>query len=230
MDDIGVMAPYRLQVRKLRKLLRSRGLGGIRVGTVDDYQGQEERIIFISTVVTSKALMTSDNKNKHYYNGNSDIENTSLKHVNIDNGDNAEGSLSFDYNEMKPQSTSFLCSSKRFNVAITRARAMLVVVGHPIALQCDGNWLALMKFCYDNGTFNGAGIDSMAEGFQKMNHNDSDDHTKDGSSYFDESERFEDERQYALDDIFPESLDDIYEYEYGDNEFFADDLVSRVMM
>ena len=37
---------------KLRKLLRSRGLGAVRVGGVQDYQGQEEKIIFISTVVS----------------------------------------------------------------------------------------------------------------------------------------------------------------------------------
>ena len=36
--DIGVMAPYRSQVQKLRLLLRERGLGAVRVGTVDDYQ------------------------------------------------------------------------------------------------------------------------------------------------------------------------------------------------
>ena len=37
------------QVQKIRLLLRERGLGAVRVGTVDDYQGQEERIILIST-------------------------------------------------------------------------------------------------------------------------------------------------------------------------------------
>ncbi len=35
---IGVMATYRKQVRKVRLLLRQRGLGEVRVGTVDDYQ------------------------------------------------------------------------------------------------------------------------------------------------------------------------------------------------
>ena len=39
-----------MQAQKVRQLLRERGLGSVRVGTVDDYQGQEERIIFISTV------------------------------------------------------------------------------------------------------------------------------------------------------------------------------------
>ena len=55
--DIGVMATYRRQVQKIRKLLRSKGLGAVRVGTVDDYQGQEERIIFISTVLTHKGTV-----------------------------------------------------------------------------------------------------------------------------------------------------------------------------
>ncbi len=36
--DIGVMATYRKQVQKVRLLLRERGLGAVRVGTVDDYQ------------------------------------------------------------------------------------------------------------------------------------------------------------------------------------------------
>lgn len=33
-----------MQVYKLRALLRARGLGAIRAGTVDDYQGQEEKV------------------------------------------------------------------------------------------------------------------------------------------------------------------------------------------
>ncbi len=39
----------RAQVQRIRLLLRERGLGAVRVGTVDDYQGQEERVIVIST-------------------------------------------------------------------------------------------------------------------------------------------------------------------------------------
>ena len=47
-QDVGIIAPFRKQVYKIRTLLREHGLGAIRVGTVDDYQGQEEKIIFIS--------------------------------------------------------------------------------------------------------------------------------------------------------------------------------------
>ncbi len=34
----GVIAPFRKQVLTLRQLLRGRGLGAIRVGSVDDFQ------------------------------------------------------------------------------------------------------------------------------------------------------------------------------------------------
>jgi hypothetical protein len=42
--DIGVMATYRKQVQKVRLLLRERGLGALRVGTVDDYQASAPRL------------------------------------------------------------------------------------------------------------------------------------------------------------------------------------------
>jgi putative helicase MOV10L1 len=52
--DIGVIAFYRQQVLKIRLMLRERGLSQVRVGGVNDYQGQEARIIFISTVVAKQ--------------------------------------------------------------------------------------------------------------------------------------------------------------------------------
>lgn len=29
---------------------------------------------------------------------------------------------------------------QRFNVAVTRAKALLIVVGHPVVLKTDPNW------------------------------------------------------------------------------------------
>ena len=49
-------------MQKIRLLLRERGLGAVRVGTVDDYQGQEERIIFISTVRSPLAFILENIK------------------------------------------------------------------------------------------------------------------------------------------------------------------------
>jgi len=40
-------------------LLREKGLGSVRVGTVDDYQGQEEKIIFLSTVLSRYAGLSA---------------------------------------------------------------------------------------------------------------------------------------------------------------------------
>ncbi|KAK9434253.1 P-loop containing nucleoside triphosphate hydrolase protein [Lipomyces doorenjongii] len=43
--------------------------------------------------------------------------------------------------------------AKRFNVAITRAKELLVVIGNSDILQRDGNWRALLSFCYRNSLF-----------------------------------------------------------------------------
>jgi hypothetical protein len=51
-EDIGVVCMSRAQAVCVRNLLREREMGGVNVGTVDDFQGQEKRVIFISTVLT----------------------------------------------------------------------------------------------------------------------------------------------------------------------------------
>ncbi|OQS00332.1 helicase mov-10-B.1-like [Thraustotheca clavata] len=57
--DIAVITPYRLQVIKLRQLLRNRGLNGINIGTVYNFQGQESRIVILSLVRTPTARCPS---------------------------------------------------------------------------------------------------------------------------------------------------------------------------
>ena len=51
-SDIAVLCAYWQQVRLVRKYLRQMGLGAIRVGVVDDYQGQESPITIVSCVLT----------------------------------------------------------------------------------------------------------------------------------------------------------------------------------
>jgi hypothetical protein len=45
---------YYCQVLKLRSLLREQNLGAINVGQVEDFQGQECKVIIISTVLSER--------------------------------------------------------------------------------------------------------------------------------------------------------------------------------
>jgi hypothetical protein len=49
----------------------------------------------------------------------------------------------------------FPLRSSRFNVAITRAKALLIVVGNPKILWLDEHWKELIQSCLKNGTSSG---------------------------------------------------------------------------
>ncbi|XP_052403443.1 RNA helicase Mov10l1 isoform X3 [Carassius gibelio] len=113
--DIGVIAPYKKQVEKIRVLLHRVGLGEVKVGSVEEFQGQEFLIIIISTVRSNESLL----------------------------------------NEELQSMLGFLCNPKRFNVAITRAKALLIVIGNPHVLIKDPCFGALLQYSYDNRAFLG---------------------------------------------------------------------------
>ena len=118
-SDVAVVTLFRKQVLKIRQLLRKIGLGAVRVGTVDDYQGQEEKVVIISTV---------------------------LSHSH-------------------PHAPAlFSSSAKRFNVAITRAMALLIVVANPLALYDDKTWRPLLKYATDKGAYRGCAHPLCMEG------------------------------------------------------------------
>ncbi|XP_065086802.1 putative helicase MOV-10 [Ochlerotatus camptorhynchus] len=50
----------------------------------------------------------------------------------------------------------FLKNEKRLNVAITRARALMIIVGNPDTLQRDVTWYSMLRFCVDYGAFTGS--------------------------------------------------------------------------
>ncbi|WAR05019.1 MOV10-like protein [Mya arenaria] len=111
----------RKQVQKVRQMISRKKYnekkGDIMVGSVEEFQGQEFKVIIISTVRSNKSLAYRD----------------------ID--------LQFNL--------GFLRNPKRFNVAITRARALLIVVGNPITLEQDPHWKSFIDFCDRNGGFCG---------------------------------------------------------------------------
>lgn len=86
-EDVMVVSPYNAQVRCLREHLPD----GVRVGTVDKFQGQEAAITFFSMATSSGAEL--------------------------------------------PRNLEFLFSRNRLNVAVSRARALAVLVCSPELLH-----------------------------------------------------------------------------------------------
>ncbi|XP_065129006.1 RNA helicase Mov10l1 [Paramisgurnus dabryanus] len=113
--DIGIITPYKKQVEKMRVLLHRVGLSEVKVGSVEEFQGQEFLVIILSTVRSNETVA----------------------------------------NEELQRMLGFLSNPKRFNVAITRAKALLIVIGNPHVLIKDPCFSALLQYSYDNGAFLG---------------------------------------------------------------------------
>ncbi|KAM9205925.1 RNA helicase Mov10l1 [Mergus octosetaceus] len=143
--DIGVITPYRKQrmiwtgcvqfffdvrvsvfvvmhVEKIRFLLRSIDLSDVKVGTVEEFQGQEHLVTILSTVRSHEGIFMEEK----YYLG-------------------------------------FLSNPKRFNVAITRAKALLIVVGNPHVLVKDPCFCALLEYSLMNKAYVGCDLPSELE-------------------------------------------------------------------
>uniref|UniRef100_A0AAQ6A184 RNA helicase n=1 Tax=Amphiprion ocellaris TaxID=80972 RepID=A0AAQ6A184_AMPOC len=85
------------------------------VGSVEEFQGQERKVIMVSTVRSSPDYT--------------------------------------DYDKMF--NLGFVKNEKRFNVAVTRAKALLIVVGNPVVLNTDPTWAHFIKYCQDEGGYTG---------------------------------------------------------------------------
>eukprot|EP01119_Soliformovum_irregulare_P014645 TRINITY_DN4012_c0_g1_i1.p1 TRINITY_DN4012_c0_g1~~TRINITY_DN4012_c0_g1_i1.p1 ORF type:complete len:993 (-),score=355.42 TRINITY_DN4012_c0_g1_i1:67-3045(-) len=118
-EEIGIITPYRKQVEKIRKALQAAKIENIKVGSVEEFQGQERRVILISTVRSKEDPVQHD--------------------------------LKFNL--------GFLTNPKRFNVAITRAQSLLIIVGNPFVLAKDPYWSQFIKYVIDNGGYTGVQFD-----------------------------------------------------------------------
>ncbi|KAI0980155.1 hypothetical protein GJ496_009287 [Pomphorhynchus laevis] len=111
-NSIGVITPYRAQVKKIKALLselleamdncvnKTDDLASIlKIGSVEEFQGSEYDLIIISTVRTSQCT-----------------------------------------------SITFISNPKRFNVALTRARKRMIVIGCYDALISNINWLHFINY------------------------------------------------------------------------------------
>ncbi|KAG5887039.1 hypothetical protein JTB14_029998 [Gonioctena quinquepunctata] len=118
--NIGIIAPYIKQVKEIRSMLIEAEFDVPKIGTVEEFQGQEFDVILLSTVRSCERYVSSD-----------------IVH-----------------------SLGFVASPKRLNVAVSRAKCLLVVIGNPNLLCRDTYWRSVLKYSVDNGCYTGCDFTS----------------------------------------------------------------------
>ncbi|KAJ8508765.1 hypothetical protein ONZ45_g9006 [Pleurotus djamor] len=113
-NDIGVITPYHAQVMRIRTLLRPVA-DGVKVASVEEFQGQERKVMIVSTVRSSREFVEYD-----------------LRHT-----------------------LGFVANPRRFNVTVTRAQALLIIVGDPAVLSLDPLWRSFLNYIHTNGGWKG---------------------------------------------------------------------------
>ncbi|KAK7366576.1 hypothetical protein VNO80_08569 [Phaseolus coccineus] len=122
-ENIGIITPYRQQVSKIKQTLENLDMPDIKVGSVEQFQGQEKEVIIISTV------------------------RSTIKHNEFD----------------RVHCLGFLSNYRRFNVAITRAISLLVIIGNPHIICKDDHWSQMLWYCVDNSSYQGCSLPERVE-------------------------------------------------------------------
>lgn len=89
-----------------------------KIGSVEEFQGQERKVIIISAVRSNPTLLMTD-----------------VHHA-----------------------LGFVASPKRLNVALTRARALLIILGNPHLLAEDPYWRSVLNYCIERGSYTGCDL------------------------------------------------------------------------
>ncbi|KAJ3507038.1 hypothetical protein NLJ89_g6529 [Agrocybe chaxingu] len=119
-EHIGIITPYHAQRCKILDLLyKDPKLRDIKVGSVEEFQGQERRVIIISTVRSKTEFISADIR----------------------------------------RNLGFVADKSRLNVALTRAQALLIVIGNPIVLSLDPLWRSFLNYVALGGGWKGRKID-----------------------------------------------------------------------
>lgn len=118
--DIGIITPYVMQVRSIRRTFDAAMLEPPKIGSVEEFQGQERKVIIVSTVRSSSAYVAHDSNTK----------------------------------------IGFISAPKRINVALSRAKVALIVIGNPKLLATDKTWMRVLQRALDDGTYCGCTLGS----------------------------------------------------------------------
>ncbi|KAH8349998.1 hypothetical protein KR084_011019 [Drosophila pseudotakahashii] len=117
-EQIGILTPYMKQVKMLRNMFIGTDVAMPKIGSVEEFQGQERDIMLISTVRSSESILRMDAR----------------------------------------LSLGFVGCNKRMNVAVSRARALMIIFGNPHLLAIDECWRQLILFCANNNAYFGCDL------------------------------------------------------------------------
>ncbi|CAH2102325.1 unnamed protein product [Euphydryas editha] len=82
-DEVGIITPYIAQTKYFRIIFDSMGLPQPKIGTVEEFQGQERPIILISTVRSNESLLEEDMRHALGFVSNPKRLNVSLTRAQI---------------------------------------------------------------------------------------------------------------------------------------------------
>lgn len=151
-EEIGIIAPYRAQVRKIRMAL-SNLAPNVKVASVEEFQGQvcspltsaststdhvlqERRVIILSTVRSTRDLLQYDQR-------------FTLGFVANPRRFNGQFLMMLMRDEY---------SSRLPTVAVTRAKALLIVIGNASVLSTDPLWRRFLNYVSLNDGWRGEPI------------------------------------------------------------------------
>ncbi|XP_014257492.1 RNA helicase Mov10l1-like [Cimex lectularius] len=117
-EQIGVITPYQLQSNKIRFMLEKMGVEAPKVGSVEEFQGQEKLAIIVSVVRSSPELISVDMQ----------------------------------------KALGFVANARRLNVALSRARALLIILGNPHLLSLDMHWSSVLRHCVKQNVYIGCDL------------------------------------------------------------------------
>jgi len=166
-NDIGIVCSFRRQVQKIRGLLRSEGFGSVRVGTAEDYQGQQERILIISTTLSDPsqaATLHELDASTEPANAGSNLSTASLVRHKVAETLQACIQARVQKDEVQNggpgpleqrQTANLVGNVRRFTVALSRAQCLLIVVGCPEVLETTPHWRRFLLYVAAHGGLSG---------------------------------------------------------------------------
>ncbi|ETB61228.1 hypothetical protein YYC_01167 [Plasmodium yoelii 17X] len=159
LKDIGIICPYQSQVHLIRKLFENNFPDNEypEVSTVDAFQGREKNIIIFSCVRSYLQAMEylknsnenntyKNTKNKYFDTKNLDDEDSDDLHkIKWTNNNSTNNKNSFKTIQKCGNNIGFLKDERRLNVALTRAKDSLWIIGDKTNLQKNSTWDSLIK-------------------------------------------------------------------------------------